>query len=189
MASVPKAHRSSQCGGITILVALSLLVLLSISAIGMSRNSLREVIISGTERQGVEVRNTADSGLEWAIYWLNESNRTARVPDAGALALIANLDSQSANPDSMGQMLTLNTVSPSAMSTTINNVERSYAVRSAWMGQLEMPMVSQTPGVIVQNPLLWNFRADATLDYGGMSFQHSKESWVVAPPPGAAGNN
>ena len=63
-------ERSAERGGITILVALMLLVFLTITAIGMSRNAFREVVISGTTRQGAMVRNVADSGVEYGILWI-----------------------------------------------------------------------------------------------------------------------
>ena len=52
---------SSQRGGITIIVTLMLLVLLTISAVAMSRNAFREVVISGTTRQGSMVRNMPEA--------------------------------------------------------------------------------------------------------------------------------
>ena len=65
---------SSQSGGITILVSLMLLVLLTIAAVGMSRNSFREIVTSGFSRQGAMTRNVADSGIEWSIHWIDLEN-------------------------------------------------------------------------------------------------------------------
>jgi hypothetical protein len=166
-----------------------LLVLLTISAVGMSRNSLREVIITGTQRQGVEVRNVADSGVEWSIHWLNEPNRNGRGPDPGAKALIGVFNELTSSADLLGETRTVSAVSGSPMTSAVSGGTRSYTIQVIRMGELEMPMVSQAPGVVIQNPLLWSLRSDATLDYSGMTFQHSRESWVAAPPPGAVGNN
>lgn len=179
----------SERGGITILVVLMLLVLLTISAIGMSKNALREVIITGTQRQAVEVRNVADSGLEWSIHWLNEPNRIGRGPDDGAKALISYFNELTSSEDLLGESRSVTAMEDTPMVSTAFGGTQSYNVTTVRMGELEMPMVSQTPGVVVQNPLLWSLRSDATLDFGGMTFQHSRESWVAAPPPGAAGNN
>jgi len=180
------ARRTDQLGGITILVCFMLLVLLTVAAIGMSRNSLREIIIVGVERQGVEVRNLADNGLDWSIGWIDQTNRPARNPDAGAQALIANLDALSA-PELQGQVRSLSAVTDSAMVSTKDGVTRKYDLDLIQMGQLEMPMVSQTPGVAVQNPVMWSLRTRAVLDYGTLAFNHSRESWVLAPPPGSTG--
>lgn len=186
----PRVHaRNSEFGGITIIVTLMLLVLLTVVALGMSKNALREVMISGTQRHGVEVRNVADSGVEWAIHWLNEPDRSSRNPDAGATALITAMNQLTASVELAGETRTVPAQSGSAMISTAGVGTKSYNLVISRMGELEMPMVSQTPGVVVQNPLLWSFRADATLDFGPMALQHSRESWVIAPPPGSAGNN
>src|ERR1035437_102355 len=66
--------RHSEAGGITIVVALMLLVLLTVAAVAMSRNSLREIVTSGFTRQGAMARNAADSGIEWGIYWIDVDN-------------------------------------------------------------------------------------------------------------------
>jgi Tfp pilus assembly protein PilX len=50
---VPRANQA-QTGAITIMVALMLLVLLTLSAIGMSRNSFREVVNSAFSRQDLQ---------------------------------------------------------------------------------------------------------------------------------------
>lgn len=78
-------HRQS--GAITIMVALMLLVLLTVAAVGMSRNSFREVVISGTSRQGSMVRNSSDAGLEWALYWMDLRNVQSGVGTGSAVSL------------------------------------------------------------------------------------------------------
>lgn len=66
--------KQSQAGGVTILVALMMLVFITVIAVGMSRNSFREIVISGTSRQGSMVRNVADSGVEWGIFYMDIAN-------------------------------------------------------------------------------------------------------------------
>ncbi len=85
MRTRPAPSFTRETGGITILVALMLLVLLTIAAVGMSRNSFRETVISGTARQGSMTRNVGDSGVEWSVFWLDLNNVTSPTATAAAL--------------------------------------------------------------------------------------------------------
>lgn len=178
---------SVERGGITILVAFMLLVLLTVAAMGMSRNALREVVLSGTERQGVEVKNIADNGLNWSINWLDEQNRAGRSPDTAANSVISVYNTLSA-PNLQGTTQAIAATAGSAMQSTVAGVTRKYDLQLTQMGSIEMPMTSRIPGVAVQDPVMWAMRANATLDYGGVVYRHSRESWVLAPPPGTTGH-
>jgi hypothetical protein len=84
--------RPAQAGAITIMVALMMLILLTLAAVGMSRNSFREVINSGFSRQGAMAGNVADSGLEWSVYWITSTNsQSAAGASSNLVALKANL--------------------------------------------------------------------------------------------------
>lgn len=61
--------RQGEQGGIAILVALILLSIMSVTAFGLSRNSLREIAITGNESVGRKAFEAADSGLDWVITW------------------------------------------------------------------------------------------------------------------------
>src|ERR1035438_110712 len=87
--SKPSSTLHTQSGGITILVTLMLLVLLTIAAGSMSRNSFREVVISGTTRQGAMTRNLADSGIEWSILYIDPINHPGNTTSSTALQAIA----------------------------------------------------------------------------------------------------
>ena len=68
-----RAHqnRSGEQGGIAILVALILLSIMSVGAFGLSRNTLRDIAITGNETVGRKAFEAADSGLDWVIVWGN----------------------------------------------------------------------------------------------------------------------
>ncbi|MCL1909095.1 MAG: hypothetical protein FWG12_07000 [Holophagaceae bacterium] len=66
-----KNIKNAQLGGTTILVVLTLLVLLTVAALSMSKNSFREIQTGGFLRQGAMAKNVADSGIEWSIYWID----------------------------------------------------------------------------------------------------------------------
>ncbi|MCL1893299.1 MAG: hypothetical protein FWG02_03535 [Holophagaceae bacterium] len=63
--------KNTQAGGTTILVVLCLLVLLTVAALSMSKNSFREIQTGGFLRQGAMTKNVSDSGIEWTIYWID----------------------------------------------------------------------------------------------------------------------
>jgi Tfp pilus assembly protein PilX len=193
---IPERTLDTQTGGITILVALMLLVLLTISAVAMSRNSLREVIISGTVRQGAEARNVADNGLEWSCYWLTPDTTgiTKATPDAAATALLTPVKLLSG-------VLEMSGVSQPVSATGImtrsesDGASRSYSLSVIRMGKLtpeQTGTTSITTGSFERGlppevlPDIWSVRSTGKLDYGltGVTFQHIREAWVVAPPQG-----
>lgn len=196
----------SQAGGITILVALMLLVLLTIAGVGMSRNAFREVVISGTARQGAMVRNTADAGLEWAICWLDMGNAPAASGTAASMqtlkgTLLAD-DSKAgraydvlsralyAGPWDAGQADLKYTAGTGATTTT-----QWMSMALTRMGKLPIADTSQgnlqgafSPargGTPTQAPDLWALRSDAQLKVGtglfAPVFVHSKEAWISTP--------
>jgi Tfp pilus assembly protein PilX len=196
----------SQSGAITLLVALMLLVLLTIAAVGMSRNSFREVVISGTTRQGALVRNAADTGVEWSICWLaldNASKATANSP----LALITLKNTLLLNDPMSGKPYNVNdgsffTGTPSISSIaadqkppTAAGTTLGYTMALTRMGKLPITDMSQgitqgtfapaTGAVSKQAPDLWAVRSDAQLEAGtglfAPVFIHAKEGWISTP--------
>ena len=89
-----------QAGAITIIAALMLLALLTAVAFGMSKNALREVAISGTSRQGSMAQNNADSGIEWAVFWLVDANASGATSTSTAIGL-RNLKSKLASDSTL----------------------------------------------------------------------------------------
>jgi len=82
--SQPSDLQRTQCGAITIMVALMMLILLTLACIGMSRNSFREIVNSAFSRQGAQALNVSDSGLEWSLYWMDLANS----PQAGSASAL-----------------------------------------------------------------------------------------------------
>lgn len=203
------AASHSQSGGITILVALTLLVLLTIAAVGMSRNSFREVVISGTSRQGAMVRNTADAGIEWSVYWLDLAN----APSASMTGVLLNTQKATLLGDSTLAGKPYDVISqapytapPSASGLPADqqfSVPASYPAGShqgfsialTRMGKLPITGTSQgtsqgsfiavqggTPNIA---PDLWAVRSDGQVQVGtgvlAPTFIHSKEAWITTP--------
>jgi hypothetical protein len=174
----PLAH--PEAGGITIVVSLMLLVLLTVAAVAMSKNALREMIISGTSRQGAEVRGLADSGLEYSMYWMvqERENRPTVNPAAtsGYQGLIATMDNLRNHPELGGSYYLVGTSSD----MTITAAPGKTGTFDLWMlrmGKLPVVLTSQIDERL--KPDLWAIRSNAVLDYGGsMQFQHNRDIWV-----------
>jgi hypothetical protein len=179
--------QDSQAGGITILVVLMLLVLLTVTAFGLSRNAVRENIIAGTARQGMVVRNLADAGLEWAVFWLDDANvaNAADTTIAGATAFQATANNVLANPNLAGsyQAVAAGTKADMIVQNTASD-KQYFDLNLMSMGKLPVVMISQnalptnSPSEALY-PDLWSVRADAHYLQGGVvDFVHSKETWI-----------
>ncbi len=203
---LPASHaQHTQTGGITILVALSLLVLLTIAAVSMSRNSFREVVISGTSRQGAMARNTADAGIEWSVYWLDLKN-AASAPGTGANLVTLKKTLLDNNPMS-GKPYDVSTqaayTAPPSVSglqadqkfSTVAGTIQGFSTAMTRMGKLPITDMSQgitqgtfgpaKGGINLQAPDLWAIRSDAQIQVGtgplAPNFHHSKEAWISTP--------
>ena len=198
----PQDRQRAQAGGITIVVALMLLVLLTVAAVGMSRNALRDIVTTGFSRQGAMARNVADSGLEWSIHWMDPQNGAA-APSGAATKLtqlkatllldptLAGVPRDLASPAAPGVYspggtpLAGLTLSPSGSTTQASTLGLTY------MGKLPVSGLSQgvgtgayTPaagGAASPAPDLWALRADAQVTQGSATFVHAKELWVSTP--------
>jgi hypothetical protein len=191
----------SQAGGITILVTLMLLVLITVGAMGMSKNALRELAISGTTRQGAMARNVADSGIEWSVYWMDATNAASAAGTARKLKDLKVLLKQ--NPTMAGVAYDPSTQAPYVTSllptppadTTLGAVAgttQGYTVALTSMGKLPITNMSQgvgqgsftpaTGGISLQAPDLWAVRSDSQIKTGtgpfAMTFFQAKEAWV-----------
>lgn len=199
MKNDPKSSvNSSQAGGITILVALMLLVLLTIAAVGMSRNSFREIVTSGFSRQGAMARNVADSGIEWSIHWIDVENgkvatgsgaqltalKTALLVD-GTLAGVAR-DITTGGTYSAGGGL-----QPDLQLAGPAGFTQGFTIGLTRMGKLPITGMSQgsgpgafapaSGGPLLQAPDLWAVRSDAQVQQGSVTFTHAKEAWISTP--------
>lgn len=193
----------TETGGITILVALMLLVLLTIAAVGMSRNSFREIVTTGFVRQGAMARNTADSGVEWAIHWIDLEN--GKVATGVAQQFTAVKAGLLQDPLLAGKAKDITSTSPAAPSDYVPGssllpeltmagpagVTQGFTVGLTLMGKLPIANMSQgigggafTPaagGPLNQAPDLWAVRSDAQVIQGPTTFIHAKEVWISTP--------
>lgn len=192
----------TQRGGITILVSLMLLVFLTITALAMSRNSFREIVVSGTVRQGAMVRNVADSGIEFGILWMQPSSRRQAASGSSAETL-QNLATSLVAGQSYGtpfnldgsDYLSINTATPPADLQVPAASGNGFNLALTAMGKMPLTNQSQTAGssssgytpaagsMALAAPDLWAIRSDGVINAGGvMTFSHSKEAWISSPP-------
>jgi len=196
--------RNAQTGAITIMVALLLLVLLTISAIGMSRNAFQEVVNSGFSRQGALADNVAESGLDWAVYWLDPGNPPTSA-NPSAVNLVALQNTLLLNNTLEGQSwaitdTTASTLYGPGLSTPANDlkwtdttsagttISEGYTAGLTRMGKLPVTGASQPNAANltlgnsnVNAPDLWAVRADAQVAQGNVTFIHGKEAWITTP--------
>lgn len=197
---IPNRHlKNPEAGGVTILVVLMLLVLLTIAAVGMSRNSFREIVMSGTARQGGMARNVADSGVEWGIYWLDLNNSQASDAPLEAQALnalkVALLKDQTLSGRAWDITSTATLYTPGAnsvvalpTSSTLTDTTQTFTAGLTRMGKLPITDMSQGNGTgafapasgaeVKQAPDLWALRSDGQVTVGGVTFTHAKEAWI-----------
>jgi hypothetical protein len=193
-----RGQRHSQAGGITIIVALMLLVLLTVAAMAMSRNSLREIVTSGFTRQGAMARNVADSGVEWSIHWIDLANSQAATGTALKLntlrtALLKDdtLAGRAKDIISGGDYSPGGTLQAALTLPGPTGVTQGYTIGLTRMGKLPIVNMSQgtgsggfTPasgGPLLLAPDLWAIRSDAQVNQGSVTFIHAREVWVSTP--------
>jgi len=198
--SNPTIH--SQSGGITIMVTLMMLVFLTITAVGMSRNSIRQTIISGTARQGAMVRNVGDSGVEWSILYIDPIHHPASSGSELAFQNVARtllVDKINGIPYDIASQAPMdhaslpNTATPPADLQVPAASGNGFNIALTCMGKAPIVDTSQTAGspgsgntpaagsVSYTAPDLWSIRSDAQIN-SGVQFVHSKEAWITTPP-------
>lgn len=193
-----RCARSNQEGAITILVALMLLVLLTIASLGMSRNSMREIVSSGFARQGSMARNTADSGIHWAIHWMDYKNSALASGEAQTLnarkqqlLLDPTLAGVAKDVISGADYAPGGTVASGFTLPSPTGTTQGFTMGITQMGKLAMVNTSQgvgagdfkpaAGGTNLTAPDLWAIRSDAQVVQGGVTFVHAKEVWITTP--------
>ena len=186
-----------ELGGITILATLILLVLLTIAAMGMSRNSFREVIISGSSRQASMARNAADSGVEFSILWMKPPSELQATGTSSAQlqALAGDLVKQKQlaglphNLDGSAYLGTNSSTPPADLQVPPGS-GNGFNLSLTNMGKLAATDYSQSTGSTNTGfiraigiggqgaPDLWALRADGVVTAGTMTFTQSKEAWI-----------
>ncbi len=173
-------HAKRQRGGITILVVLSLLVLLTAAAIGLSKNSLREVMIVGSAREGAIVRNTADAGIEFSFAWMNLASQSTSGTQGGELQKVMRaIQDQTKAP---GVLYAIPVTADNTITAGGSSTPANYALSMMFMGPMGTKGTSQTG----QQPadeglLLWDLRSQGTLSVGSQSFIHTREAFLTTP--------
>jgi hypothetical protein len=198
--------KNSQQGGVTIMVTLMLLVLLTVAALSMSKNSFKEISTTGFLRQGAMARNVADSGIQWGIYWIDtatgaekQSSRFIEVKNE-----LARNNEHSGVPWGLGgsgsslvDFASGGSLANLGVTLDDDNPESGYVqgftIGLTRMGKLPIANMSQgagagayTPasgGQMLQAPDLWAIRSEAQVKPKGSSitFTHTKEAWVTTP--------
>ncbi len=201
----PRYRRPSESGGITIVVALMLLILLTTAAVGMSRNALRDIVTVGFGRQGAMARNVAESGVEWAIYWMDLENGKVATSGSAAQKLVSLKTALLMDDTRTGSAFNLSSSSPTSPTAytpngtvladmtlvTADGSSQGYTLGLTRMGKLPIVLTSQgmgasayTPaagGKARQAPDLWATRADAQVTQTPVTFVHAKEVWFSTP--------
>jgi hypothetical protein len=187
----PRKGRSGEEGAATILVTLFMLVLLTIWAVSLSKNALREAIITGTTSQGSQVRNLTEAGIDWAVYWMMDdltNSRTTPTSTSGAYALRSQKSSLVAAQQT-GIITGPISNADMTLSATGANPSLTFQLYLTYMGNPRLPFTQQdvratsisaaTAGTVQ----LWAVRSDGSLSYtGGPTFLHRQEAWFTLPP-------
>lgn len=123
--------RIRERGGMTIVLALILLSVMTVGALALSQNSLREIGITGNEATGRKSFEMADAGLDWVITWGGPSVPTQSEPARKALRegmknILDAIDRQDLSGTLVGSKdATLNTPGDGYISPT-NGTYRAY---------------------------------------------------------------
>lgn len=173
--------RQRQEGAITIIVVLMLLVLLMVAAFGMSRDSLRELKITSSSRQGAEVFNEADTGINWSVFWMYTPNQALGSASAGGQALGTEMGYLTSNPDQLGKAVNI-PATADMVTTPSSNKTAKFNIDLTQMGRLPSTGISQNVNAALVSPLVWSVRSNASVTYAGAAtYQHSREAWITTP--------
>lgn len=77
--------RRAERGGITIVIALVLIALMSLAAFSLSRNAIRDLATTGSIVQGDKASSAADAGLDWFVVWSHPDNVSQAINNSTAV--------------------------------------------------------------------------------------------------------
>ena len=190
-----RTFRHAESGGLTILMALGMLVVVTVAALGLSRSSLREALITGNESTGRKAFEMADSGLDYVISWGSPYANTAGTPTAAALQtnmgnLLNAIDTPTAQAgfiDSSGtlkyQMLASSVGGDMTPSTTtyLQNsvVTPAFDLEVRYLGQIPLQNTG-AGGFVKSNRSFWLVHSTGRANIGttGQSFISQREALV-----------
>ena len=177
----PVPSRRAETGAITILVALGLLVLLTVAAVGVARSTLGEVVITASARQGAMTSSEADTGLDWACYWLAPANFDlgGSSGDPVSQAFVQAVNTSLADLSATG---TTTTLAAKTTSTSGGHTD-TFALEVTRMGKLvNVNNGSRSVSNWRLLPDVWAVRSNAQVEYpSGPKFVSAKESWLSTP--------
>lgn len=189
--------RKAEQGGLTILVAIILLSVATVAAIGLSRDSIREALITGNEGTGRKAYEMADSGLDWVVTWgspyvVLQSDAAKDVAEKSLLTGMSNLldaiDNESLRGSYMDATGTLNlkllgsTTGGSMVPKTTtwlqgSAVKPSFDVEVRYLGPYELANTGRGP-LIKNTRSLWLVRSSGFATVGTMPFVSRREATV-----------
>ncbi len=184
-----------EAGGISIVVALILLSVVTVASMGMSRASLREMLIVGNESTSRKAFETADSAMDWTLTWGSPYSNTTADPAAASLqasmtALLAAIYSdtnRSAYTDTSGTLRTVLTgatiggnMTPSTSSYLQSTaVQPSFDAELRYLGAYQLSNTTQS-SLIKSSQSLWLLQTTGRANIAGtnQSFISRRESVV-----------
>lgn len=187
--SFPRHNRGGERGGVTIIAALMLLALLTVAVIGLSRNSMRETMVLAAARQSSDIREVADTGVEWSIQWMDPKvwPEESQKPASVANPVVKQVMELVQHPELAGRVYDIPSTTTAKMllperTGEISGISRTFDMQLSYMGRVPITDTSQMDPRLF--PLLWMIRSRGTVALpGGLSFKHDRESWISTPIP------
>jgi hypothetical protein len=138
-----RSRRCRQEGGIAILVAFMLLMLMSAAALGTSRNVIRELSTTGNVVQGGKASAAADAGVDWFIAWsFGDGSATGAAGNAIKQTLY-NLETRApgyVDPTTNQPVTTINAVNEMLFPKPADsNIQENFDVQIRYLGRMQQP--------------------------------------------------
>ena len=140
---LPTSFQTRQRGGLTIILALVLVIVMGAATFSLSRNAIRELSMAGTIIQGEKAAAAADAGLDWVIIWgqggVNQAAFDGAGPKDSQKALLAGIKSTLSSTTGLYPPVTLNGSGVSDMSlnqSTVANTDQSFDIQFWFLGAM-----------------------------------------------------
>jgi len=149
------SSRARERGGVTILLALILLTTMGVMVFSLSRDSLREIAITGNESLGRKAAESADSGIDWTVMWGLDSRGIAGTDKQAVFNAVNQLSLAIADPTLRVQGVdgTLNTQGTGYMSNSGTGILRAYVYPSTSGTDLNPSTANYTQKSVVQQAM------------------------------------
>lgn len=178
-------QRVPESGGVTILVALALLGMLTVGAFGLSRGTLRELMVMGAQRQGGQAQEAAESALGWSLSALEAP---ASDPDPGRAAIHGAILVLGGETPRLGDQAWIPAMG-SMVSRLPGGEQARFTVGLMPLGRIAPPLSSVLPEGMVpgltprgEGVMVWGIQVKSEVSMGsGMGFRGGSEAWVLDP--------